>query len=72
MPDLSRRAFASALPFGLLGGGLIHSAQAIAATPEPVATLARVVLVMGSAFLGGGPRPGAQRRVEDPGLSVCG
>ncbi|TGU07069.1 MBL fold metallo-hydrolase, partial [bacterium M00.F.Ca.ET.156.01.1.1] len=38
MPDLSRRAFASALPFGLLGGGLIHSAQAIAATPEPVAT----------------------------------
>ncbi|SPZ48720.1 Zn-dependent hydrolase, glyoxylase [Agrobacterium tumefaciens] len=42
MPNLSRRAFASALPFGLLGGGLIHSAQAVAATPEPVATLASV------------------------------
>ncbi|MDP9789590.1 MBL fold metallo-hydrolase [Agrobacterium tumefaciens] len=42
MPNLSRRAFASALPFGLLGGGLIHGAQALAATPEPVTTLASV------------------------------
>ncbi|MFK0382879.1 MBL fold metallo-hydrolase [Agrobacterium sp. NPDC090273] len=43
MPQLSRRAFASALPLGLLGGGLIGSAlPGLVAAQEPAKALASV------------------------------
>lgn len=43
MPQLSRRAFASALPLGLLGGGLIGSAlPGLVAAQEPARALASV------------------------------
>ncbi len=48
MPQLSRRAFASALPLGLLGGGLISGAPAPAAaqntpnTPVSITPLAQI------------------------------
>lgn len=42
MPQLSRRAFASVLPLGLLGTGLIGSAPALAAAQEPARALASV------------------------------
>lgn len=42
MPLLSRRTFASALPLGLLAGGLIGVGKAISATPDRAVTLATV------------------------------
>lgn len=42
MPPLSRRAFASALPLGLLAGGLIGVGKAISATQDRAVTLATV------------------------------